>query len=79
MNREIIVAIQRERNYQDQKWGDNPHDLWTWITIMERQLDDAGRTCFMDDAETLRKILQTVAVGVACLEQHGIVERENKS
>lgn len=72
----IFAAICRERDYQDRTWGTvekNGHTIDEWIQIM---LDDL-RKAFdaMGDEHALSEILRVIAVGVACLEQHGIVER----
>lgn len=77
----IFEAVKRERAYQDAKWGTieaHPHDVPGWILIMQSELNEAVEEWVHNggDAEALREILQVVATGVACLEQHGIVERE---
>lgn len=79
-NTPIYHAIERERLYQDQKWGtlaEHPHEVGAWITLMRRELAEAEEAWCTQrgDAAALREILQVIAVGVACLEQHGIVER----
>lgn len=80
---EIVDAIFRERRYQDKKWGDidkNPHTIFEWIGIMEKELQEAKEAYFQPQPyareDMLREILQAVAVGMACLEQHGFVERK---
>ena len=78
---EIIKAIKRERAYQDEKWGtvkDHPHDVPGWILIMQSELHEATEAWVHcgGDAEALREVLQVVATGIACLEQHGIFERQ---
>ena len=76
---DVCSAVRDERSYQDAKWGtveEHPHDLGSWVLIMEGELQeakDAFLNCQPD--EMLKEILQVVAVGVACLEQHGIVSR----
>lgn len=74
----IWAAILRERRYQDEKWGHNPHTVFEWIGIMEKELQEAKAAYFQRpaDDEMLKEILQVVAVGVACMEQHGVRERE---
>ena len=77
----ILPAIRRERDYQDNKWGtieSNPHSIYEWIGIMERELAEAKDAFFKrpSESEMLREVLQVVSVGVACLEQHGVVERQ---
>ncbi|RIK26954.1 MAG: hypothetical protein DCC55_39670 [Chloroflexi bacterium] len=73
----IFQAIARERRYQDDKYGPKPHTVANFLLIMEAELDEAKRAWVKSegDQNALREILQVIAVGVACLEQHGIVER----
>ncbi len=78
---EVVSAIGRERGYQDEKWGtikDHPHDVPGWLLIMKSELDEAFEAWVHNGGkqEALREILQVVATGVACLEQHGVFERE---
>lgn len=77
MNEHIIDAIRRERAFQDLKYGhDRQIDLSTWIMVLESELDEVKHARIKQGREhTLQEILQVVAVGVACLEQHGVVER----
>ena len=77
----IIDAIRRERAYQDMKWGtieQHPHDVGAWLTIIRKELREAedGWCSAHGDENALREVLQIAAVCVACLEQHGVVERE---
>jgi len=76
---DISSAIWHERRYQNHKWGsveENPHNVQEWIRIMQRELNEArGSILHLNQTQALREILQVVAVGVACLEQHGVVER----
>lgn len=80
MSRECIYrAIDDERQYQDNKWGSlhsRPHSLGDWIIIMEEELREAKQAFLKEGRDnTLRELLQTVTVGVAALEQHGVVTR----
>lgn len=78
---DVFDAISRERMHQDLRHGtvaENPHEIGQWLAIMRSEggeAMDAYLSCESDDA--LREILQVIAVGVACLEQHGIVERRD--
>lgn len=76
---EIWAAILNERKYQDNKWGvTNPHTVFEWIGIMEKELQEAKLSFFQysSNDQMLHEVLQVIAVGVACLEQHGVVERK---
>jgi hypothetical protein len=73
----ITDAIARERAFQRCKYGGTAHDLSLWVLIMERELAEVKEAIIkktFDDARM--ELLQVVAVGVAALEQHGVVERE---
>lgn len=78
---DIYTAIMRERNYQDLKYGDlqtKRHHITSWITIMRRELAEAEDAWLKkNDVEALKEILQVVAVGFACMQQHGIQERSS--
>lgn len=76
-NREsIFAAINREREYQETKWG-RTHSVGAWLTVLRAELGEAEASWVKrpDDADALREILQVAAVAVACLEQNGLAER----
>lgn len=78
---DVLDAIIRERKHQDLRWGtieENPHEIGQWLAIMRTEggeAMDSYLSCESEDA--LREILQLIAVGVACLEQHGVIERRD--
>jgi len=79
---EVFAAIRRERAYQDAKWGSieaHGHDVAGWLLILAGELEEAMRGWRQGsgDFDALREILQVAAVAVACLEQHGLVERQD--
>lgn len=73
----ILDAIYRERAYQDTKRPGRKHPVSAWLLIMRKELDEAEEAWVRHDGDSaaLREILQVIAVGIACLEQHGVVER----
>ena len=73
----IFEAIERERDFQDRKWGTGRnHAIPSWLLILRKELDEAEiGWCKEGEQQSLRELLQVIAVGIACLEQHGIVER----
>ncbi len=76
----VFEAVLRERAYQDQKWGsidEHAHTVGEWLLILERELFEAKEAWCKGrgDAGALCELVQVVAVGVACLEQHGAVAR----
>jgi hypothetical protein len=73
----VITEVLAERNRQDARWGtigEHPHEVGAWLTIMEHYLTRAKKAWVetSGDRDALREILKTTAVGVACMEQHGI-------
>lgn len=78
---EVYRVIDGERDHQDKKWGSiekHPHEVGSWILIMESLLDDArkGWQSAQGNTAALDEIRKVVSVGVACIEQHGCPSRE---
>ena len=75
MDRSIVYGfIDAEREYQIQKWGDvdKRNSVGDFICYMSRYLNNAKDCVNPDESyQVLRQILKVVALGVACLEQHG--------
>ena len=74
----VYVAIARERAYQGRQWGNTWHTVGEWLLILESELTEAkqGWVKGHGNCEALLEILQVAAVAVACLEAHGVVERQ---
>lgn len=75
---DILQAIRNERDYQDDKWGrGRAHSVAEWLLIMELELIEAKEAWCKGkgDPDALQELLQVVAVGFACMEQHGVRER----
>lgn len=82
----VYVAINGERDYQDRKHGDHnkthhKHTPMEWVAIMEHYLNKAKAaftsgqpTSHNDTMDAIRKV---AASGVCCMEQNGIVYRED--
>lgn len=73
----IYHALDRERHYQNLKWGPPEHDVAGWLLIIESELAEAKQAWVKGDGDldALAEILQLAATAVACIEQHGIYER----
>jgi hypothetical protein len=77
---DVFAAIDRERAWQELKWGTNtehPHTVGEWLLIVEAELAEAkqGWVKGQGDYDALRELVQVAAVAVAALEQHGAPER----
>lgn len=77
---QVMVAIGKEREFQDQKWGSidkNPHTIGGWLLLIESELEEAKRALIKGSTgrDAVRaEIIQIAAVCVAALEQHGVVD-----
>lgn len=74
---EIKDAIESERQHQLCKWGHDSHEIGAWLTILRNELWEAEQAWLKADCDdyALCEILQVVAAGVACLEEHGVATR----
>lgn len=80
---EAMSAIIEERHYQDSRWGpvhEHPHEVAGWLTIMRHHLSAAEAAWSIggsgSDEKALHEVRKAVAVGVACMEQHGSPKRD---
>lgn len=77
MTREqVYEMIDRERDYQDQKWGGKKHDqnqsIGDFILYMDVYLNKAKQSYsgpFVEGANSLDELRKVIALGVACFEQ----------
>lgn len=75
--KEVFEHIQRERTYQDEKYGVNkPQSLAGFILLMQKELQEAV-DAWAKDVQTprntcLEEILQVASVAVAALERYGV-------
>lgn len=72
----VYETIDKEREYQGLKEGDNEHSVGDWLNFMDTYLHDAKRA-FTTGGETgaLDELRKVTALGVACMEQHGAPQR----
>lgn len=73
---EVFAAIDRERDYQDRKWGkEKPQSLIGFITVLEAELAEAKLGWLKDlpgKSAPLNELIQVAAVAVAALERYGL-------
>ena len=78
---EVYLVVDGERDYQNRKWGtidERPKQVGSWLTLMRHCLTKAESdwATSRGDESALDEIRKVVAVGVACMEQHGAVKRK---
>lgn len=77
---DVLAAVVGERSHQDRKWGSihqHPHEVGGYLTIMRKLMADAEASWSSSrgDVGALDELRKVVAVGVACMEQHGVPSR----
>jgi NTP pyrophosphatase (non-canonical NTP hydrolase) len=76
---DIFLAITREREYQERKYGPRQLNLATWLLILGAELGEAQQAWVKGDYNNLLcEVLQVAAVAVAMLEEYGVVERKQE-
>jgi hypothetical protein len=80
IDEDVLKAISDERAYQERKWGsivNHSHEVGGYLTLMRCWLTDAERAWSngADDHDALDELRKVVAIGIACLEQHGAPAR----
>jgi len=76
----IFKEIALERDWQDKKHGsleERCPGIMDWVEILEQELLEVKWAESRE--EKLEELLQVIAVGVACLEQHGVMRRKELS
>jgi hypothetical protein len=77
---DVLVAVNDERVFQNRKWGtikEHPHEVGGWLTIMRKLLTEAEAAwaSTRGDIDALNEIRKIVATGIACMEQHPVINR----
>lgn len=69
---DIFAAVEKERAYQDEKWGrdfDDKNTVNDWVAYMTKYLGQAV-TLPWTDATFRTQLLKVIALGVAALERN---------
>ena len=67
---EVLTAVRKERKAQDAKWGEQNHDLTTWLTILTEEVGEFAEAILENRAgkEVRAEVIQIAAVAVAIAE-----------
>lgn len=70
MNKEDVVSsILIERQKQDDKWGEQNHDVYKWLSILGEEVGEANKAALEDSRDDLiNELIQIGAVTVAMIE-----------
>jgi len=77
MNKDKIVKfIIAERARQDEKWGEQNHDIYKWLAILGEEVGEANKAALENDySELMKELIQIGAVTIAMIES---LERNRK-
>lgn len=68
---EVYAAIDSERAYQIDRFNDKPHELDSFLVYMQHYLTIAIGHVTNGNPSGLDDVRKIIALGVACMEQHG--------
>ena len=74
MNRtEIIQAILDERKRQDDKWGQQNHNIWKWLAILGEEYGEACKAALQHEEDVYitdfsTEFIHVAAVAIAIVE-----------
>lgn len=70
----VVEAVAAERRFQDTKHGTDPHELGTWVLLIEAELNEAKAALIKggEGRNSVRsELIQVAALCFATLEQYG--------
>ncbi len=75
--REVYQLLDEERDYQEGKFPGHRHELGAYFTLLQFLLRKAIYSWAGDsnDEKALSNLRKLVALGIACLEEHGAPSR----
>ena len=65
----ILQSIIKERCRQDDKWGEQNHDVFKWLAILGEEVGEANKAALDQDVTNLLdELVQIASVSVAMIE-----------
>ena len=69
MKKEVLAAIESERDYQDKLWGVQNHLPEHWVTILMEEVGEVAKAVLENNtSEYVDEMIQVAAVVIAALE-----------
>ena len=66
---EILNSIFKERVKQDNKWGEQNHDIYKWLAILGEEVGEVNKAALESKYdEIINELIQIGAVSVAMIE-----------
>tara|TARA_B100000965_G_C19511960_1_gene722350 strand:- start:327 stop:560 length:234 start_codon:yes stop_codon:yes gene_type:complete len=72
----ILQLILEERHKQDEKWGEQNHNIYKWLAILGEEVGEVNKAALEDSyKDVIDELIQIGAVTVAMIES---LERNRK-
>ena len=72
----ILANIKNERKNQDEKWGEQNHDIYKWLAILGEEVGEVNKAALEGKKdEIIEELIQVSAVAVAMIES---IQRNQK-
>ena len=66
---DIIALLLKDGQEQDEKWGEQNHDVYKWLAILGEEVGEANKAALEDSRSALiSELIQIGAVTVAMIE-----------
>ena len=74
--KKILQLILEERQKQDEKWGEQNHNIYKWLAILGEEVGEVNKAVLEDNyKDVIDELIQIGAVTVAMIES---LERNRK-
>ncbi|MAQ31336.1 MAG: hypothetical protein CMD26_01185 [Flavobacteriales bacterium] len=74
--KKILQLILEERQKQDEKWGEQNHNIYKWLAILGEEVGEVNKAVLEDNyKDVIDELVQIGAVTVAMIES---LERNRK-
>ena len=72
----ILANIKNERKKQDEKWGEQNHNIYKWLAILGEEVGEVNKAALEGKKnEIIEELIQVGAVAVAMIES---IKRNHK-
>jgi len=67
--KDIMNLILNERKQQDEKWGEQNHNVYKWLAILGEEVGEVNKAALeKNEPELIDELIQVSAVAVAMIE-----------
>ena len=66
--RSVLLELEKERAFQDRKWGEKNHQDLFWNAILGEEVGEVSRSIIENGKVSEKELVQVAAVAVAWIE-----------